>query len=51
MNISDLFSFHIDPLCEVNKKKCDSSPCLHNTTSTEFMDKFKYLFPPGFIGK
>lgn len=51
MNTYGLFSFHIDLLCENNKKKCDSSPCLHSTTSTEFMDKFKCLCPTGFIGK
>uniref|UniRef100_A0ABI7X4T3 Eyes shut homolog n=1 Tax=Felis catus TaxID=9685 RepID=A0ABI7X4T3_FELCA len=44
MNTSDLFSFHIDLLCEINQKQCDSSLCLHNITSTKFMDKFKSLY-------
>lgn len=45
MNTSDLFSFHMDLLYEINKKKCDSSSCFHNTTSAEFMDKFQCLPP------
>ncbi|KAI5946131.1 Protein eyes shut [Manis javanica] len=36
-------------LCEINKKKCDLSLCLHNRTSPELMDKFKCICPPSFI--
>nr|XP_044632884.1 protein eyes shut homolog isoform X2 [Equus asinus] len=37
-------------LCEISRKKCDSSPCLQNTTPTEFTDKVERICPPGFIG-
>lgn len=51
MDISVFLSFHVGLFCEINGKKFDLPPSLHNTTSTELMDKFECICLAGFIGK